>query len=604
MFLCSVLFSLSGTGIYYQAIPAVGADGKNIMKLIPVQMVNGQFFQTDISKPRTDSTPQKSETMNIASAPVQMVKKATLNPFATQQVFKKQVSSVNTLSRPVELDHGYSLNKRSLQQRTVNLTVRVPPITTPATNCDESVRHPCRLPVTVKSPALPKGHHILIPPNAQVQTVPASELPPVIKQQIFVSSGNSSPGSSLQSVVFVSPVTTVIQGATPNDSTTDSFKMLSKTSNKTLCVSQSKGSKPHLKLIPKVSQRPNSPIKWVIEEEDSSTSPNLDPLNFSSVTSEILQAVATKETADKHCDFIKKSPFVTSEIFRALAERETASKHCDVVEKTISHSIPSKSGQEQENALVMYNGKVFFLAKKCSLPFKMGQNDPPTSATKSYEFNRTTLPSSQQSVKRVIAQTRQDLRIVIPDDSNDIIDLCDDDDSTQHEASADEDNVIFVSYIPPKAESASQTDLTLKSQMAPEKETIQMGPSSSNCLTDEKRLDGGTGNDDRDEGSALRGRQPGQSMFVSKVKNVASVCGSAVMNMHEDSNVKSQPSTSTQQVESVEVDVETDSPEDPRTSDSSNETHSQKEKDSHKIEVRALLLLHCFGTLYVLQTGI
>lgn len=543
MFLCSVVVSLSGTGIYYQAIPAVGADGKNIMKLIPVQMVNGQFFQTDISKSRTVSTAQESVTMNTASAPVQLVEKAGLNPFDTQQIFRKQVFS---LSRPVELDHGYSLNKHSVQNHTADLTAKVPPIATPATNCGKSVQRPCRVPVTIKSPALPKGHHILIPPNAQVQTVPASDLPAGIKKQICISSDSSSPGSSLQSVVYVSPVTTVNQGvAQTNDSAADSLTLLSDTPNKTLCGSQSKRPKPYLKLIPTVSQRPNSPIKWVIEEEDSSTAPDLNPLSYSSVTSEIL---------------------------RAMAEGETPSNHCDV-EKTTSQSILSKSGQVQENALVMCNGKVFFLAKKCNLPFQMGQSDPPTSATKSYEFNRTTAPSAQQAFEPVVAQTQQDFRITVPDD---VIDLCDDDDSTQQESSVDEDNVIFVSYIPPKARSASPRNAMLKSQMTRGKEPVKRGTSCSNSLTDEKRLNGRTGSNDRGEGSALRG------MLVSK-----SVCGSAV----------SQQGAPTRQVESMEVDAETENRTAPSRSHSCSGRYSEKEKDTHNVEVRALLLLHYFGTL-------
>ncbi len=44
--------SSSGTGVYYQAMPAVGPDGKNVMKLIPVQKVNGQFYQTPFSTER------------------------------------------------------------------------------------------------------------------------------------------------------------------------------------------------------------------------------------------------------------------------------------------------------------------------------------------------------------------------------------------------------------------------------------------------------------------------------------------------------------------------------------------------------------------------
>nr|XP_020474668.1 uncharacterized protein LOC109971017 isoform X4 [Monopterus albus] len=56
----------SGTGVFYQAMPAVGVDGKKIMKLIPVQMVNGQFVHTEISKARTDSTPQKDSSSSPA----------------------------------------------------------------------------------------------------------------------------------------------------------------------------------------------------------------------------------------------------------------------------------------------------------------------------------------------------------------------------------------------------------------------------------------------------------------------------------------------------------------------------------------------------------
>lgn len=482
------------------------------MKLIPVQMVNGQFFETDLSKSRTNSTAQQGANMNISSAP--------LKPFASQQISRKQVSS---LSKPVELDHGYSLNKNSVQNHTANLTAKVPapPIATPAANCGQSVRHPYQLPVTVKSPALPKGHHILISPNAQVQTVPASELPAGIKEQICISLGSSSPGSSLQNVVYVSPVTTVNQGAAQ---TADSFRLLSETPNKTFCRSQSKGSKPYLKLIPKVSQRPNSPIKWVIEEEDSSTVPDLNPLHSSSVTSEIL---------------------------RTISEGETPSKHCDVIENTKSQSILSKRGQVQENALVMCNGKVFFLSKKCSLPFKMGQTDPPTSATTSYEFNRTTTPSAQQSVEPV-AQTQQDFRITVPDD---VIDLCDDDDSTQQETPVDEDSVIFVSYIPPKAGSVSPRNVMLKSQ-------------------------------------ATLGKCHLESAILCPAPLEKRVCGSAVMNMHKDSNMENQQGTSTQQVESMGVDAETETPAAPSTSYSC----SRRYKDTNNLEVRALLSLSCFGT--------
>uniref|UniRef100_A0A3Q3X728 Ligand dependent nuclear receptor interacting factor 1 n=1 Tax=Mola mola TaxID=94237 RepID=A0A3Q3X728_MOLML len=292
------LSGILGTGVFYQAMPAVGADGKNIMKLIPVQMVNRQFYQ--------------------------MIRK---------------VSLINGLPNQVGPDICSSLKKCPQQQKTVNLISKVPPVPTPAANC-ENPRFSSQLPVTVTSPALPRGQYLQIPPNAQVRTVPGSELPLVIKKQIFTTSANSSPGSGLPSVVYVSPINTVNQSVTsPSDSALQSLKLVSKTPNVTYSGHPSKGPQKHLKLVPKVAQRPNSPLKWMVEEEDNPVSPSLDPLN---------------------------SPSMTSEILLAVAERENASRHCNVITKPTSQSSQSKSGQGQENALVMCNGKVYFVAKNSS----------------------------------------------------------------------------------------------------------------------------------------------------------------------------------------------------------------------------------------------
>ncbi|KAK2898104.1 hypothetical protein Q8A73_014484 [Channa argus] len=541
----------SGTGVYYQAIPAVGSDGKKIMKLIPVQMVNGQFFRTDLNKLRTDSTAQKDLTANTASAPIHVVKKAALNYIPPQQIVKKQVSCVNTTSNQVELDHGYSLNNRSLQQQAVCLPDKVPKIATPATNCGSSVRHPCQPQVTVKSPSLSKGHRLLDAPNTQIQTFPTYELSEVVKKPTFNLSGNSSTRSNSPSRANLSPATTVNQGVTPpTNSAFDSLKLFCDTSNKAQCAARSKGSKPHLKLIPKASQRPNSPIKWVIEEE---------------------------ETPGKDFDIVKTTPFCSSNVLQSVVDRETSRKGSDVTEETLPQSVLGKSGQGQENAHVVCNGKVFYLSKKCNVQFKKGQSDSPTSVTKSSKSNRTTVPSSKQSVKPVVTPTRPDLRIIIPDDSDDVIDLCDEDDSTPLAASVDEDNVIFVSYIPPKSESGSAKDMMLKTQTALEKETDKTDASNSNCVTKDKSGRAGGDDEDRDRGLALRGKQPGQSIFSSSVVNVPHVT-----NLHGDSNIKSHQNSPSQQVESLKVDVETQSPADTSTLDSSSGT-SPKVKDTDQM---------------------
>ncbi|XP_062282514.1 uncharacterized protein lrif1 [Scomber scombrus] len=548
----------SGTGVFYQAMPAVGADGKNIMKLIPVQMVNGKFVQTQISQPKMDPKPQNAITIKDTCEHGHMGKTAALNFSATQPIIREPVYLVDALPNQVGVTEqclalSNSLNKYPLQQQTLNLMAKKPLMAILGTNCGKSTRPP----VTIKSPALPRGQYLQIPSNAQVQTVPVSELPPGIKKQIFTSSANSS-----SSVVYVSPVTTVNQCTTPPSSSSPGT--LSNTSNMT---SHSSGrSRPHLKLIPKVSQRPNSPIKWVIEEEeDRFRGSTLDPLI---------------------------SPSITSEIFRPVAERDVTNKHCEITnEKPISPSSLAKSEKRHENALVVCNGKVFFVAKKCRQPFKLkrGGADPPKAATKSYQVKKTSIPPSQNSL-------RQDSRIIIPDESDDVIDLCNEDcpyDSSQQESSGcmstmtdvDEDNVIFVSYIPPKSDSGPTQNVI---QKALEKETDQASSMNIHCVKEQKSLTDPTSSVSEiltDSGTLV------DHLAVSKVKNVTHVCGAAVVKTNNSNtlNMNTQQSNYNQHLESMKVDPETESSADPSTPDSSIGICSQME-DTFKIEVRRLLL--------------
>ncbi|KAG7224281.1 hypothetical protein INR49_000524 [Caranx melampygus] len=532
----------SGTGVFYQALPAVGADGKNIMKLIPVRMVNGQFFRHQINKPAC--TAQKAVTMNVPSAPVQEVKKAAVNPSATQQVVRKQVSFVKVVPPPEGLNLHTLIKKdppkqqAPPQQKIVKVRTSVPVFPKPATNL---VRLPCQLPVMSKSAALPSGQHLQIPPDAQVKTVPASDLPLLIKKQIPTSSARSSSGPGLSSMVYVPGVPTVNQCATPTShSTTPSLNLISKTSNEP----PAKGSKPLLKLVPRVSQRPDSPIKWVIEEEDTPPASNLKPCDPSPVMSEILQTVADRENTTK-LHTIRKS-FQSGQ----------------------------RGGQGQDNAVVVCNGKVFYEAKQSSQPFDMERTSSLTAATKSCELIKTIIDKKQPSQQPNAAQVQQHLRIIPPKEP-DVIDLCDDDDDDPRGNSSqlaapvkvstasqqDDDNVIFVSYIPPVSGAMSTQDKRLKTRKVLEKETEDAGTSSSDCVTEEQRREGGPGSDGRD------------------------VDGSAVMNSHlnEGSNTTSQQTNSTQQVETVTVDVETDSPVDPSTSDYSSGALLQ-EQDTRKME--------------------
>ncbi|XP_035015686.2 uncharacterized protein lrif1 [Hippoglossus stenolepis] len=516
---------LSGAGVFYQAMPAVGADGKKIMTLIPVKLVNGQFIRYEIRKPSVDSTIQKA--VNISSAPLPI---------------KKIVTNVsNVLPSRGGLDPGNSRNNHPQQQQTESLMSKVP--TTPATNCVNSVRLPYQLPVMVKSPALPKGQLLQIPPNAHVRTLPASKLPPGIKKQIFNSSADSTPVSGVPSVVFVSPVTTVSQCAAPPwDSGPQSPRLPSQTEK------TAKISKPLLKLIPKASPGPDGPTRWVIEEEDTSTA---SYMHSHSVTSQIIRTVAQREKTDQYYN--------------------------------VSESILDKSGQDgqQDNALIMCNGKVFFVAKNSSLLFQQGENDSPTAATKSSEIKETTEPLFQHPVELAVPQTQQDISIIILDEPDEVIDLCDDntqDDSQQAPSVStsavshqDDDNVIFVSYIPPKSEAELTHDLTVETQTTIEKDIDLLSTSHSDSLTQEKSLGGRADADGWGEGATLTGGRSGT------VENVTHVCASAGTSVNDDkgSNMNSKQSTSTQQEGSMGGDVDPETP-----ADGSSEACSHKQEEA------------------------
>lgn len=509
------------------------------MRLIPVQMVNGQFVHTK---------PQESVAVRVSINPVHVGEKTPLTS-ASQQAVRKQIPHVNALPNQLGvkkqcLDPSNSLNK-----------------------------HPR---VTVKVPAPPRGQYPQVSPNAQVRTVPAPEPSSGMKRQIFTSAASSFSSSRLPSVICLSPMMTVNQNIAPAGNSVSEY--LSKTSNMT--SSSSGGSKSHLKLIPKVSRTANSPMKWVIEEEDSSTTSPIAPLNTPPVTSESHQA-----------------------------DRQNNNKNYQVITKEKTVSLPrwTQSERAPGNSSVMCIGKVFFAAKKCSVPFQMGSKKvtSPTATVDNDQFKNSTTPSS----------LNQDSTIVISNESDEVIDLCNDDcldGSSQQTASGststathvDEDNVIFVSYIPPKSDSGSAQDLKQKEL---QKETDQTDVRSPVSVTGKKSPDGTTGsvsaafsggdavqdhltNDARDGSASPRGRNPDQSKSLSTEANVTNVCGAAVSNTEGITSMNSQKIPANHQLESMELDLEKESPSVPSTSDSIGGISSEMETDTHKTKVRELIL--------------
>ncbi|XP_046886425.1 ligand-dependent nuclear receptor-interacting factor 1 isoform X2 [Hypomesus transpacificus] len=446
----------SGTGVFYQAMPAVGADGRNVMQLIPVQKINGQFVPSQTSLPAVQTVePQRAVVMNFASAPIAR-NMSTIQP--SNNGVKKQQFNITGTPNPVQ-GRGHRVNvsqQNYLKQSHASLKPSsAPQVVSPVTHSPKSgmalsLLNTNKMPVTVKSPVLPNGQYLQIPPNAQVKTLPMSALPPGIKKQLFTSAANS------PTVLYVSPVTTMNPGSLqPCPTVASSPSTPQKISEQTPCASSSMPSKRSPRTVAKDGSKPVTPIRWIIEEQDGSPAPCLVPVNPSVMASEILKTVAEREKTSKVQEITAENP--------------------------LSPKTQTKAGQVRDNALVMCNGKVYFVAKKtpelCKLMAKplgaIGSlSEKPIGKGRSSQ-GRSFLPSlllnpsiESQALDKNKSNSKS---IVIPDGPDEVIDLCDDDsqddptlqaeptakltetDKSQPVTHEDEEsNVIFVSYIPPK----------------------------------------------------------------------------------------------------------------------------------------------------------
>lgn len=441
----------SGTGVFYQAMPAVGADGRNVIQLIPVQKINGQFVPSQTSPPTEKAVePRRAVVMNFASAPVVRSIEHSNNGV-------KKLFSLNGPPNPGKVTvqcPGDILQQNSLMQCQAS-TSRTPQVvftgTTPS-KCGKlaSLLNTNKLPLTVKSPVLPNGQYLQIPPNAQVKTLPMSALPLGIKRHIFTSSDNSASTSKLPTVLYVSPVTTM-NPCSSQTGPSPSPSRLQKTSEHTPFASSTSIPSTWLsRTVAKDGPNPVTPMKWIIEEQDDSPAPCLVPVNPSFVASDILKTVAKIEKANKAHETTAEKP---------LTPQKTQ----------------TKMSQGKDNALVMCNGKVYFVAMKtpelCKLMAKPLENIG-SSCRSSHGANALPSVHTNTSVEsQVSGTTRSNSNpIVILDGPDDVIDLCDDDPQddftlqarstskhtelfkTKSVAGDDEDsNVIFVSYSPPKS---------------------------------------------------------------------------------------------------------------------------------------------------------
>ncbi|XP_036434248.1 ligand-dependent nuclear receptor-interacting factor 1 [Colossoma macropomum] len=439
------------TGVYYQAMPAVGPDGKNVMKLIPVQKVNGKFVQTHVLTARNDCQPQVySQPAHISPASLPQNKLPTLQQTADGRFILKTPPESNILFNSVKIQHqgDNDLFKNAPNQ------VRAPLLTTrltqnalqlPPQNNSKTVTviNSPQQPAALKSPIFPSGHYLQIPPNATVRTLPASALPQSIKSQICNSSSAlSNPAKGLPTVVYVSPVNSLKLG--PNQPLPGLTKAseLPKSLAQTLSITDVKSLSVSSTSSPKADQGASAPMKWIIQEGAGNAAPCLIPVSSPSMSTDILKAVRQIETV-RHTNQVPAG------------------------EPTSANATQEKISPGKDNALVMCNGKVYFVAKKNSEISK----DLISGVTGKVQVKNSAQPASvvSGSCTSNMVPKQDSKNTPVSKKPNEIIDLCDDDEVDEESSTSakssrltvlsetagenDEDsNVIFVSYIPPKSD--------------------------------------------------------------------------------------------------------------------------------------------------------
>ncbi|KAL6458829.1 hypothetical protein MHYP_G00323010 [Metynnis hypsauchen] len=438
------------TGVYYQAMPAVGPDGKNVMKLIPVQKVNGKFVQMQVLTTRNDCQPQVySQPAHISPAYLPQNRLPTLQQTADGRFVLKTSPESNILFNSVKIQHqgdNDSFKSAPNQVRAPLLTTRLTQnaLRLPPPNNSKNVtliNSP--QPAALKSHVFPSGHYLQIPPNATVRTLPASALPQSIKSQICNSSSAlSNHSKSLPTVVYVSPVNSLKLG--PNQQVPGLTKAseLPQSFDQTLSITDVKSLSVSSTCSPKVDQGASAPMKWIIQEGVGNTAPCLIPVSSPSMPTDILKAVRQIETV-RHTNQVPAG------------------------EPTSANATQEKISPGKDNALVMCNGKVYFVAKKNSEISK----DLISGVTSKVQVKNSVQPASAVSGSCTSDTVpKQDSKNTpVSKKPNEIIDLCDDDEVDEESSKSagssrltvlgetvgenDEDsNVIFVSYIPPKSD--------------------------------------------------------------------------------------------------------------------------------------------------------
>ncbi|KAM8976887.1 ligand-dependent nuclear receptor-interacting factor 1 [Pelodytes ibericus] len=381
------------TGRVYQLVQTTEQQGgKNVLQLIPVSKSTDNVIPL-IQAPARHSTSPRNVQTQLAFALPSQIQNVTL-PLSIQnltvpspvqvQVLKQPglgnyiITNPNNLSKSPDTIHVD--NKPSpLQSRTVILEKS---LTSFATSPQPEkpafmMMNPNTQSIAVKSssPMLPSGHHLQIPANAEVKSVPASLLPFAIQQKILAAT-NCNDHSKNPSVIYVSPVNTVRtvtkqQAPVPHKVSTSSVfpAVVASTAVQTTGDRKPSGG----------TESPEAPMKWVVQENKESAA-CLVP--------------------------VKSSNDTASKILKMFSGTKNEEANLANVLPMCNNSVPSNSKviHIKDNALVMYNNKIYLLAKRGSEVFNA--ETKPASTEKSSSPTESVKDISNKVVEVVLSKKK------------------------------------------------------------------------------------------------------------------------------------------------------------------------------------------------------
>ncbi|XP_065710783.1 ligand-dependent nuclear receptor-interacting factor 1 isoform X2 [Patagioenas fasciata] len=338
-------------GCMYQVVQTTGPDGKNLLKLLPISKSSSSFV------PIVQSSAMQNNSKANISSPVHLTFKTqlvntTAPPSVQISVFQSPNPGRIILTRTIDKQEGVradsdketpkpatdapsvSVDGLSLQDVAVTSSSHQSSTTFMVVNTKSP-------PGSAAVPVLPSGHHLQIPADAEVISVPASSLPPAIQQKILAAAATGGAESTkMPTVIYVSPVNTV-KTVLPKHLQTLCPKPAGEVSKNLIMTAAQKGSSSET--VSDGAQGERTPMKWVVQESPQISAPCLIPVKSSNnVASKILKTLSDMKNVDAN----------SANILPLCSSGPGGSQ---------TKLVPIK-----ENALVMYKGKVYLLTKRGS----------------------------------------------------------------------------------------------------------------------------------------------------------------------------------------------------------------------------------------------